>query len=125
MPFQRPAIVWSVWALLLFAALAVPSWPAPRFFCLFLTGGVLSTQELRIPAIPWKLPDISYGVYLYGWPVQKLLTWWGVTDPYFLMALALAISGGCGWLSYVVIEKRAMALRPQSTGTSAKATTLQ
>ena len=28
-----------------------------------------------------RLPDISYGVYLYGWPVESLWIWFSVDDP--------------------------------------------
>jgi peptidoglycan/LPS O-acetylase OafA/YrhL len=54
--------------------------------------------------------DISYGVYLYGWPTQKLLLWYfpsltlGVQ-----MFLTLSASMVLGWLSWTLIEKRCLA----------------
>lgn len=62
----------------------------------------------QVPYIVYfnKLPDISYGVYLYGWPVQKLLLW------YFpLMSPWLLFIGSCGGaftlgtMSWYAIEK--------------------
>jgi peptidoglycan/LPS O-acetylase OafA/YrhL len=49
--------------------------------------------------------DISYGVYLYGWPVQKLiLLSWPAISPWTLFALALPASAAAGWLSWRLIE---------------------
>ncbi len=54
--------------------------------------------------------DISYGVYLYGWPVQKLLLWYAPSLPLgFQMLLALAVSMVLGWASWHMIEKRFLA----------------
>jgi len=49
--------------------------------------------------------DISYGVYLYGWPAQKLLLWWfpGLS-PWLLFALSLGVSFLGGLLSWRMIE---------------------
>ncbi len=101
---------WAIgaWAALLFVTLALPFWPAPRLFLMFLTGAMLTTQPLRFPALDWRFPDISYGVYLYGWPIQKLLTWWGVSNPFALFILALPIAMGLGWLSFRFVERPAM-----------------
>ena len=53
-----------------------------------------------------KLPDVSYGTYLYGWPTQKLLIWyfpdmnaWAVC----ISSLFIAISAGV--VSWYLIEK--------------------
>ena len=54
--------------------------------------------------------DISYGVYLYGWPVQKLLL--GYLPSLALgsqMFLTLSVSVVLGWLSWNLIEKRSLA----------------
>jgi peptidoglycan/LPS O-acetylase OafA/YrhL len=49
--------------------------------------------------------DISYGVYLYGWPAQKLLLWWlpGLS-PWLLFVLSLGASCLCGLLSWRLVE---------------------
>jgi peptidoglycan/LPS O-acetylase OafA/YrhL len=54
--------------------------------------------------------DLSYGLYIYGWPCEQLAmwltagraAWWGVT----LGALALALP--LAWLSWHGVEKRAL-----------------
>ena len=56
--------------------------------------------------------DISYGVYLYGWPAQKLLLWHFPAIPLGLQTvLALSSSLLLGWASWNVIEKRALAFK--------------
>ena len=53
--------------------------------------------------------DVSYGLYLYGWPVQKLLLLvWPTLSPLPLFALALVFSYACGTLSWRIIEKPAL-----------------
>lgn len=50
--------------------------------------------------------DISYGVYLYGWPVQKLLLWYlPALAPGLLFLLACGGSGLCGLLSWQLVEQ--------------------
>ena len=56
--------------------------------------------------------DVSYGLYLYGWPVQKILLWYIPTlSPLLLFPLALTLSYGCGYLSWKLVERPALALK--------------
>lgn len=53
--------------------------------------------------------DVSYGVYLYAWPVAKLLNWWFPTAPLAAVIVAtFVISWACGWASWLLIEKPVM-----------------
>lgn len=53
-----------------------------------------------------KLPDVSYGVYLYGWPIQKLLLWYYPSlSPWILFFLACGLSCICGLLSWHFVER--------------------
>lgn len=55
--------------------------------------------------------DISYGVYIWGWPVQQfLLFFWPHINPYTHMVLSVLISFGIGYLSAVYIEEPAIKL---------------
>lgn len=62
--------------------------------------------------------DISYGVYVYGWPVLALLTSFGVNRsgylPYLLTALLTVAA--LGWLSWEVVEKHALKLKDTGPG---------
>ncbi len=58
-----------------------------------------------------RTEDISYGVYLYGWPVQSLIIWnFRTIDPWLLSALALSIAGVLGYVSWISVEKPSLRL---------------
>ncbi|PTY07155.1 acyltransferase [Opitutaceae bacterium EW11] len=100
-------------AAILVLGLCVPSLTR---YCL-ITGGaylLFAVAFARIPLFAWfnSKPDISYGVYLYGWPVQKLIHWYlPRLSPAWLVGLALPICAGCGWLSWHAVEKRFLGSR--------------
>ncbi|HTQ71693.1 MAG TPA: acyltransferase [Acidocella sp.] len=65
-----------------------------------------------IPSIFKKIPDISYGIYLYGWPAEKLvsMTRFGNSGlSVFACSLSLAIL--IGLLSWYIIERPALKLK--------------
>jgi peptidoglycan/LPS O-acetylase OafA/YrhL len=58
-----------------------------------------------IAAIGHKV-DISYGVYLYAWPVQKLLIWVSPEiSPWLLLIYATAITSFLAFGSWLLVEK--------------------
>lgn len=61
--------------------------------------------------------DVSYGVYLYAWPVTKVLfLFFPALSVPEVSLLTLAISYLLGWVSWIVVEKPVMALvRPTKT----------
>lgn len=55
--------------------------------------------------------DISYGLYLYGWPVQILIVWhFRTADPWLLCALSLMIAAALGYASWRLVEQPALRL---------------
>lgn len=62
--------------------------------------------------------DYSYGVYIYGFLVQQVLAYFGVYRwGYWAWSFsALFISLGFAWLSWHLVEKRAMALKGWGPG---------
>jgi peptidoglycan/LPS O-acetylase OafA/YrhL len=53
--------------------------------------------------------DLSYGVYLYGWPITKLFTWyWPDLTIADVNILVLATAFICGALSWYLVERPAM-----------------
>ena len=75
----------------------------------------------RLPqATHWigKKNDYSYGVYIYGFLVQQVTAYLGWYKlgyvPYVLIAIVLSL--GCAWLSWHLVEKRAMALKNWGPG---------
>lgn len=50
--------------------------------------------------------DISYGVYLYGWPIQTLIIWYDRSiSPWVLAPLALGGAAVCGAASWWGLER--------------------
>jgi peptidoglycan/LPS O-acetylase OafA/YrhL len=67
-----------------------------------------------------RRPDLSYGIYLYAWPVQQLLIQAlgpGIS-PYVLTVLALIISAGLAWLSWRFVERPFLALKRRQSPTT-------
>ncbi len=62
--------------------------------------------------------DLSYGVYLYAWPVQQLLiqAFGAWLNPYTLSLTALAGSGCLAYLSWTVVERPFLALKRRPSG---------
>jgi peptidoglycan/LPS O-acetylase OafA/YrhL len=70
--------------------------------------------------LPWlsgmsRFPDISYGIYLYGWPVESLWIWFHRGSPWIAFAASTVICFGLGWLSWHFIERPALTLKRNAT----------
>jgi peptidoglycan/LPS O-acetylase OafA/YrhL len=62
-----------------------------------------------------RLPDVSYGVYLYGWPIQKLLFWHEPSmSPWALFAISASLAILAGTVSWYLIEKPALRFKGSS-----------
>jgi peptidoglycan/LPS O-acetylase OafA/YrhL len=72
----------------------------------------LARQPLAIFHRWHGLPDLSYGTYLYGWPIQGFLIWGLHLNFYWEFLIASAISLCLAWLSWTFIEKPALQLKP-------------
>jgi peptidoglycan/LPS O-acetylase OafA/YrhL len=59
-----------------------------------------------------RIGDYSYGVYVYGWPMQQVVAaFWPGISPGQLMAAAGLAALGCAILSWHIVEKPALAWR--------------
>ena len=59
-----------------------------------------------------KIPDFSYGLYLYAWPITKIIYWYFPnTGMYTCMIATLIFSIASGVCSWYVIEKQFMRLK--------------
>ena len=70
---------------------------------------------VRVPHLSTiKFPDISYGLYLYGWPTQKLLLWyWPSMSASVLLVLSVVIAALAGWVSWELVESPFLRMRPR------------
>ena len=63
-------------------------------------------------AIARKFGDCSYGIYLYGWPAEQMVRRLTLTtNPWLLFVMALPVAAVLAWISFHLVEKRAMATR--------------
>ena len=106
-------------ALLALAGL-IASVPLHRFIQLFpLFGSYLALWLAftpRLPVIPAaRFGDLSYGLYIWGWPVEQTLLylrgdlrWWQ------LFLLAYPVTAAIAFLSWHVVEHPALRLKPRA-----------
>jgi peptidoglycan/LPS O-acetylase OafA/YrhL len=63
--------------------------------------------------------DISYGVYLYGWPIQKIIIWQLPSlHPLAVFVLSVLFSYGAGYASWTLVEKPFLRLKRSRIRTS-------
>ncbi|MGH6969702.1 MAG: hypothetical protein ACREEN_11430, partial [Stellaceae bacterium] len=93
---------------------------AGGFIVLFpLTGCYLALWLALNPRIPplraahWG--DLSYGLYIYGWPAEQLVIWLnGGHAPWWqVFGGGLAIAGVLAFVSWHLIEGPALRLKPR------------
>jgi peptidoglycan/LPS O-acetylase OafA/YrhL len=70
---------------------------------------LLLSAALRPARGRWA--DVSYGTYLYGWPLQKLLILAGLTKPWLLFPISLGLALIFGAASWFLIERAALQLK--------------
>jgi peptidoglycan/LPS O-acetylase OafA/YrhL len=79
----------------------------PLAYAVVVSGALIRTRRLRLRT------DLSYGVYIYAWPMQQLLVICGLG---FLHPLAFAVVVAIATLplaalSWFLVEKRALSLK--------------
>ncbi len=93
------------------AGLLVPNYrilaALPLAYAVVVSGALIHDKRLRLRT------DLSYGVYIYAWPMQQLLVICGLA---FLPPLAFAVVAATATfplaaLSWFLVEKRALALK--------------
>jgi peptidoglycan/LPS O-acetylase OafA/YrhL len=105
-------------ALLALAGLVL-SVPLRQFITLFPLFGCYLALWLalnpRLPVIPAaRFGDLSYGLYIYGWPVEVAVIWLmgGRAMWWQVFAIALPAAAGLAFLSWHLIERPALRLKP-------------
>ena len=105
----------------------VPHWGG-QLAAPLLCYGLLSLSAW-VPQPAWiARNDISYGFYIYAWPVQQIVVLLGGSAHGMVLYLAVTVvvTAGLAWLSWIVVERPAMrAVRPsrESAPAAAAATT--
>ena len=113
--FRRP-LAWAAMAVIVFCFAFLPS----KAELPMVLGGAYLMFYLGQLHLPWlagmsKLPDISYGIYLYGWPVESLWIWFHRGSPWVAFLGSTVICFALGWLSWHFVERPALALKRRPT----------
>jgi len=105
-------------ALVALASLVL-SVPLHAFILLFPIFGsylvIYLALERRLPCVNTaRFGDLSYGLYIYGWPVEQVLVRLngGTMAWPELFGLAFPITAACAFASWHLIESRALRLKP-------------
>jgi peptidoglycan/LPS O-acetylase OafA/YrhL len=106
--FPRTTTVLAASGVVTVVAIAAGWWlpVALPALCVF----VLNLADRPAPVIP----DLSYGFYLYAFPVQQTLVVAGLREPLLILALTIVGAGSLAWLSHRFIEEPARRLRGAS-----------
>ena len=85
---------------------------AAATFGAYLTLYVALSPSVRLPDLA-RRGDLSYGIYIFAWPMQQLAT--HLLGPsatwYWNIAIALPLTLGLAWISWHLVEKPALALK--------------
>lgn len=74
------------------------------WFAFHSRAGILSRIDNRV--------DLSYGIYLYAWPLQQLVLWrFGKISPWTLTAICLVLSAIFAYFSWTFVEKPFMRMK--------------
>jgi peptidoglycan/LPS O-acetylase OafA/YrhL len=118
----RDRIAFRRWIALLAIALVVACFfffPSRGELATVLGGSYLMFYlgQMDLPWLSWMsgFPDISYGIYLYGWPVESLWIWFRRGSPWITFLVSTVFSFGLGWLSWHYIERPALTLKRRPT----------
>jgi peptidoglycan/LPS O-acetylase OafA/YrhL len=71
-----------------------------------------TSSALRVPP---RLGDLSYGVYVYGFPVQQLLSEHLIRDPWVMFVAAMPLVAGLAFASWHLVEAPALRLKPDGS----------
>lgn len=67
----------------------------------------------RLPQIPHGI-DLSYGAYLWAWPIQQAIVSFGVRRPTLLIAIGMPVILAFAALSWFLVERPALRLKDRS-----------
>ena len=105
----RLVLTWWAWLPLLAIAAATRGtpWFVPAYFATVAYG------TFCLAFLPRWLPstgrhDLSYGLYLYGWPMQQVAMLLGATTVLTNTLAASALAFACAALSWFLVERPAL-----------------
>ena len=112
---NRPIFNWRI-ALLALVVLVAITWMGRLIMLFPLCGSYLAIYFARRynPRLDYAryLGDLSYGLYIYGWPAEQFVKWvsGGHASWWVVYIGSLPVAGVLAWVSWHTVEKRALAL---------------
>jgi peptidoglycan/LPS O-acetylase OafA/YrhL len=103
-------------AIVIAAGMLVPNYRViaaiPLAYAVVVSGALIKNARLRLRN------DLSYGTYIYAWPVQQLLVICGLAflNPFVFAVVAALATVPLAALSWFLVEKRAMSLKSRLQG---------
>lgn len=77
----------------------------------------IGRQSWPIMRSAGKFGDLSYGIYIYAWPVQQITVAYLPDAPFILLlSISVAVTTALAWLSWRFVEKPALAFKPGGVG---------
>ena len=109
----RDRVRLSPWPLLGLLALAAATRGTPAFVPAYFLLACYGTLWLGLaPALPRiRETDLSYGLYLYGWPAAQLVQSVAPGGPWHNTLWATLLAGGLAAISWFAIERPALRLK--------------
>ncbi|WP_345294589.1 acyltransferase [Luteimonas vadosa] len=109
----REKVVLSAWWLLPMVAVAVLArgtpWFVPAYFATVVHGTFCLAFLPQLPVI--ERTDLSYGLYLYGWPMQQVAVLLGAASVVSNTLAASLLAVACAGLSWFLVERPALRLK--------------
>jgi peptidoglycan/LPS O-acetylase OafA/YrhL len=92
---------------------ATLAWLTPIFIPVFTLAVSYAVFVLGYARLSWamsynRIGDYSYGTYVYAFPIQQSLAWYGVVCPLWNMAIATPLTLFCAVLSWHFVESQAL-----------------
>lgn len=89
--------------------------------CLMIFGAYLMFHVAQLPTSRFRnigrMPDISYGIYLYGFPVESLWIFFHKGSPWIASIVSAVVCAVLGWLSWHFVERPMLRLKKRPTAT--------
>lgn len=117
-PSQRRSLFWLCLSLCIIALAYSSDRPWTHVFMLCFAASLVGLAfKVRWGArLTGTLGDLSYGVYIYAFPVQQTVVYLGLGRGWSFerhLALSLFATYGLAWLSWHVVEKPALRIKPK------------
>lgn len=120
--FARQSLPQRIWVgvAVLLVATFVPAGFVQKLLLWFGIPYAAISFATRAPAIFFDIKglDYSYGIYIYAWPVQQLLSQWGLArgEPFVVVVLMSVLSTvALAALSWHFVERPSLRFKPTKT----------